>query len=94
MFQFWKATGIRDSLTKDQRELFDLEDSLVSNFNPEETRKNLKFADHVVNEWLHRVENISLDVFVGFNNSHDLENFVMNHSGLPQYKDSRVIAGT
>ena len=66
---------------------------MVSTFSVSKTTKQLKFADRVVNEWLSRVENISLDVFLGFNNSQLLENFVTNRTGYPKYKESKVIAG-
>lgn len=93
LFSLWEYNGFRDTLSSDQRKTFDFERSMLSNFDVKEMTKNLKFADSVVNAWLQKIENISLNVFLGFNNSHHLENFVMNHSGYPEYKDSKVVAG-
>ena len=67
--------------------------SLIENFDVDKTTKRLKFADFVVKAWLSKIENISLDVFLGFNTSKDLDDFMANRSSMPKYKDRKVVAG-
>ena len=91
LFSIWNENEVKKNL--DQQRLFDYDRLLVQNFDVFKTTKRLKFADYVVQAWLNKIENISLDVFLGFNTSKDLDNFVLNRSSMPQYLDRKVIAG-
>jgi hypothetical protein len=91
LFNLWNKNEVKDSLG--QPGLFDYDRSLIENFDVDKTTKKLKFADYVVKAWLDKIENITLDNFLGFNTSKDLESFMMNRSSMPKYKDRKVIAG-
>jgi hypothetical protein len=91
LFNLWNKNEVKDSLG--QPGLFDYDRSLIENFDVDKTTKKLKFADYVVKAWLNKIENITLDNFLGFNTSKDLENFMMNRSSMPKYKDRKVVAG-
>lgn len=92
LFNFWNENEVKNNL--DQPGLFEYDRSLVQSFDVSKTTERLKFADRVVRSWLNNIENISLDVFLGFNTSKDLDNFMLNKSSMPKYKDRKVIAGT
>lgn len=66
---------------------------MIDNFDVNATLERLRFADFVVNAWLDKVGEITLDVFLGFKTSDDLKNFVKNKSSYPEYNGRKVIAG-
>ena len=91
LFNLWNENEVKKNL--EQYGLLDYNPLLLQGFDVNKTTERLKFADYVVKAWLSKVENISLDVYLGFNTTQDLDNFMVNRSGMPRYKDRKVVAG-
>lgn len=91
LYNLWNENEVKKNLEK--YGLLDFNPFLVQGFDVNKITERLKFADYVVKVWLSKVENISLDVYLGFNTTQDLDNFMVNKSGIPKYKDRKVIAG-
>ena len=91
LFNIWNKDEVKMIL--DQPGLFKFDQSFIENFDVNKTTKRLQFADIVVKTWLNKIENISLDVFLGFNTSEDMENFMANKSNMAKYKDRKVVSG-
>ena len=91
LIHLWNDNEVKRTL--EQYGLLDFNPFLVQRFDVNKTTKRLKFADFVVRTWLSKVENISLDVYLGFNTTRELDIFMVNRSGMPRYKNRKVIAG-